>query len=923
MIMCGNVRTIIAAFWCLLTVCSANGQQTNVTGEFTNVTFPEFVKQVEKGTSCHFYYDEVELDSFVINTRIVDKALADALNQIFKSTPFHFSFDVFNNVFITKNSILQTTLSEDFFDPAKKIISKETDVAEDENVIKGKTRPSFTESKLFEIGSKSSVKKNSIILTGFVKDIKNGEALPGASLYIDSTYTGVVTDQFGYYSLTVKPGDHILEVTSLGMKETRRRLLIYGEGKLNIEMQDDIPTLKNVIVTSERRSNVRSTQMGIDRLSVKEIKDVPVIFGETDILRVVLTLPGVTSVGEASTGFNVRGGSADQNLILFDDATIYNPSHLFGFFSAFNPDVVKGVELYKSVVPVKYGGRLSSVLDVSTKDGNDKKISGSGGIGLLTSKFTIEGPLKKDKTSFILGGRTTYSNWLLKTVPNSAYSNSRASFYDLNIHISHTINSKNNLYLTGYLSNDNFRFNRDTTYKYGNKNVIVKWKHIFNNKLFALISAGLDNYQYNVTSNSNPVNSYKLTYDINQNNFKADFTYRPDNRQSFSFGLNAIYYKLNPGSFLPYGNQSMVTPDVLQDEQGLESAAYLGYQHNLTSNLSLNAGIRYSMFNYLGPHDTYNYLGGSPKEVATITDTSYYGSGKIIKTYQGPEYRVSLRYALPGDASIKIGYNTLRQYIHQLSNTVSISPVDIWKLSDRNIRPQTGQQISIGFYKNLNSNNIETSLEFYYKEFKNIIDYKSGASLLLNHHIETDIINSKGKAYGVEFLIKKLSGKLNGWLSYTYSRTLLKQDDALAGETINNGDYYPASYDKPHNVNFISNYKFSHRLSLSINVVYSTGRPITLPIAVFNSNGSQRVLYSDRNEFRIPDYFRSDVSFSLDGNHRVKQALHNSWSLGVYNLSARQNAYSVYFVQENGLIKGYQLSIFGTIIPYLTYNFRF
>jgi CarboxypepD_reg-like domain/TonB-dependent Receptor Plug Domain len=923
MIMRCVARTLTAGFLCLLCTCFAEAQQAHINGEFNNVKFSDFVRQVENGSSWHFYYDETSLDSFIINTTIIDKSLPEALNQIFNNTPFHYSFDVFNHVFITKNNTLQTSLSDDFFSPDKTRVTKETDIDQNEKVIKEKPRPSFTENKLFEIGSKSSAKKSNAILTGFVKDIKNGEALPGASIYIDSTYTGIVTDQFGYYSLTVQPGNHVLEVSSLGMKETRRRLVVYGDGKLNIEMQDEIPTLKNVIVTSERRSNVRSTQMGIERLSVKAIKEIPVIFGETDILRVVLTLPGVTSVGEASTGFNVRGGSADQNLILFDDATIYNPSHLFGFFSAFNPDVVKGVELYKSVVPVKYGGRLSSVLDVSTKDGNDKKISGNGGIGLLTSKFSIEGPLKKDKTSFILGGRTTYSNWLLKTVPNSAYSNSKASFYDLNLHISHTINSKNNLYLTGYLSSDDFRFNRDTTYKYGNKNVILKWKHIFNNKLFALISTGLDNYEYNVTSNSNPVNSYKLSYSINQNNFKADFTYKPDNKQSFSFGLNAIFYKLSPGSFLPYGSSSLVTPDVLQDEQGLESAAYLGYEYNVTTNLSVNAGIRYSMFNYLGPRDTYTYLMGVPKDRSTITDTTSYSAGKFIKTYQGPEYRISLRYVLPGDASVKIGYNTLRQYIHQLSNTISISPVDIWKLSDGNIKPQTGQQFSIGFYKNFNSNNIETSLEFYYKEFKNIIDYKSGASLLLNHHIETDIINSKGKAYGAEFLVKKLTGKLNGWLSYTYSRTLLKQDDAFAGESINNGEYYPASYDKPHNVNFISNYRFSHRVSVSLNVVYSTGRPITLPIAVFNSNGSQRVLYSDRNEFRIPDYFRSDLSINLDGNHKIKQTLHNSWSLGVYNLSARQNAYSVYFVQQNGIIKGYQLSIFGTIIPYLTYNFRF
>lgn len=919
----GVVRTGIAGVCYILFAFSASGQDIRVNGEFYNMTFPRFVQQVETTNNCHFYYQETDLDSFIINTKIVNQPLAEALKSIFNRTDYRCAIDAWNHIFITKNTNLQTTLSEDFFNPDNKKAFVETDALPSEPVKKEKSASSFTENKLFEIGSRSSVKKGNAVLTGFVKDARNGEAIPGASLYVDSSFTGVLTDRFGYYSLTVSPGIHTLEVSSIGMKATQRHLAVYADGKLNIDMQDYIPSLKNVIVIAERKSNIRSTQMGIERLSIKSIKQIPVVFGETDILRVVLTLPGVTSVGEASTGFNVRGGSSDQNLILFDDATIYNPSHLLGFFSAFNADVIKGVELYKSVIPVKYGGRLSSVLDVATKDGNDKKISGTGGIGLLMGKFTIEGPIKKDKTSFILGGRTTYSNWLLKAVPNSAYSKSKASFYDLNIHISHTVNARNNLYLTGYMSNDNFRFDKDTTYKYGNKNLIIKWKHIFNNKLYGIISGGADHYEYTVSSNSNPVNAYKLAYDINQTNFRADFTYTPNNIHSFNFGFNTIYYKLHPGSFLPSGSQSLVAPDVLPAEQGVESAGYLGYQYNISSNLSLNTGLRYSMFNYLGPHDTYNYVPGLPKETATITDTTAYVAGKIIKTYPGPEYRISLRYALPGDASVKLGYNTLRQYIHQLSNTISISPTDIWKLSDANIKPQTGQQFSLGFYKNFNSNNIETSVEVYYKDLNNIIDFKSGASILLNHHIETDIINSKGKAYGAEVLMKKLSGKLNGWLSYTYSRTFLRTDDALAGEKINKGSYYPASYDKPNTVNFISNYKFSHRLSMSVNVVYSTGRPITLPIAVFYSNGAPRLLYSDRNAYRIPDYFRTDLSVNLDGNYKVKQRIHNSWSFGVYNLTARKNVYSAFFVTENGAVKGYQLSIFGTAIPFISYNFRF
>ncbi len=909
--------------FCILSAPSLRAQNTTVTGTFTAMTFPEFVKKIEATTPYHFYYDTTSLNSFIVNITASNEPLNELLKQIFLSTDYRFAADAGNHVFITKNKTLQTTLASDFFIPEKRSSAAESDSLQNEEIQKLKSKPVFTENKLFAIGSKSSAKKGNAILTGFIRDIKNGEAIPGASLYIDSVYTGIVTDQFGYYSLTIKPGIHTLEVSGLGMKDALRHLIVYNDGKLNIDMKDYIPSLKAVVVSAEKKSNIRSTQMGVERLSVKTIKDVPVVFGESDILKVVLTLPGVTSVGEASTGFNVRGGATDQNLILFDDATIYNPSHLLGFFSAFNTDVVKGVELYKSVIPVKYGGRLSSVLDVSTKDGNDKKISGTGGIGLLTSKFTLEGPIVKDKTSFILGARTSYSNWILKAIPNSAYNNSRASFYDANIHISHTINAKNNLYFTGYISNDNFRFDMDTTYKYGNKNAILKWKHIFNNKFYGIVSFGLDHYQYDVSSNTNPVNSFKLNYDINQTNFKADFIYRANNKQSLSFGLSSILYKLHPGSLLPYGSQSLVQPDVLAPEQGLESAAYFGYEYNISPNLSINAGLRYSMFNYLGPHDVYNYVPGIPKQASTITDTSIYASGKIIKTYQEPEYRFSLRYILPGDASVKIGYNTLTQYLHQLSNTITISPTDIWKLSDPYIKPELGTQYSLGLYKNFNSNNIETSVEVYYKDLKNLIDYKSGATILLNPHIETDIINSKGKAYGLELLVKKNSGKLNGWLSYTYSRTFLKSADSLAGEIVNKGAYYPASYDKPNTLNFISNYKFSHRLSLSVNVVYSTGRPITLPIAVYDAYGAPRLLYSDRNAYRIPDYFRTDISVNLDGNHKVAQTFHNSWSFGIYNVTARANVYSAYFVSENGAIKGYQLSIFGTLIPFISYNFRF
>ena len=901
-------------------------QQTHtISGDFSGLRFPQFVEKIEATTACYFYYNSSDLDSFVVNVQANNSSLDDLLKRVFVNTSYRFSIDSLNRIFITQRIPIVTRLPQHFFDKGN--VGEDTsgvDIALLNEGGKKEDTVAVNENKVYQIGVKNNNSAGGkATLAGYVREAKTGEAIVGAVIAADSSGTEIITDGFGYYAITLSKGSHVLHVNSLGMKEAKRQIVLNNDGKLTIELQTHVATLKEVIVLSEKRSNVKGLQMGLERLSINTIRHVPVAFGEADVLKVVLTLPGVTSAGEASTGFNVRGGATDQNLILFGDATIYNPSHLFGFFSSFNPDVVKGVELYKSTIPEKYGGRLSSVLDVTTRDGNSKKLSGNAGIGPLTSKFTLEGPIVKDKTTFILSGRVTYSDWLLHAIKNNDYKNSQASFSDFNALVTHTINSKNTLYLTGYLSFDKFRLNSDTMYKYGNKNGNIKWKHIFNNKLYDVITTGYDHYEYGVSTSQNPVNAYKLHFDINQANFKADFNYSPNNKNKIDFGFNTVYYLLHPGSFDPNDGKSLIKPDALQKEQALESALYVGDQYSITSKLSLSAGLRYSLYNYLGAHDVYNYLPGLPKSGNTIIDTVSYSSGKIIKTYGGPEYRLAARYAFNDNTSVKLSYNTLRQYIHLISNTTVISPTDVWKLSDPNIKPQLGNQVSLGLYKNFKANTIETSVEVYYKHIKDYLDYKSGAQLLMNHHIETDVLNSRGKAYGAELLIKKTSGKLNGWISYTYSRTFLQTDDPQGGENVNGGTYYPASFDKPHNVNVIANYSFSHRFSLSANAVYSTGRPITLPIAIYDLGGGERVYYSDRNQYRIPDYYRADISFTMEGNHKVKQTAHNSWSFGVYNLTFRKNAYSVYFTEVNGQIKGYKLSIFGTAIPFVTYNIRF
>jgi len=919
---------ILLVCWMRLGFFEVSAQDKKlISGDFQGLSFAQFVNTIESQADYHFYYNISQFDSFSVNLSVKNKPLNIVLDEIFLHTDFHYAIDPQNNVFVVRRYKIEATLPKDFFSRKKNANDSSgsfvlTDYSEEDR--QNEKLKSSLENKLFQIGIKTNtIKQGSATLAGYVRDIKTGEAIIGAAIYIDNPPIGVTTDQFGYYSFTLPRGRHSLKITSVGMKDTKRQIMLYSDGKLNVELQEFIASLKAVTVISEKNSNIKGLQMGVERMNIKTIKQVPVVFGEADVLRAVLSLPGVTSVGEASTGFNVRGGSADQNLVLFNDATIYNPSHFFGFFSAFNPDVVKDVELYKSSIPEKYGGRLASVLDITSRDGNKKKFSGAGGIGPLTTRLALEGPIVKDKTTFILGGRTTYSDWLLKTIPNQDYSNSSASFYDVNLRISHEINAKNNIYLTGYFSNDQFRLNNDTLYKYRNKNANIKWRHNVNNKFYGILTAGYDGYEYSISSQHNPVNAYKLAFDINQTNARLDFAFSPNATHSIDFGINSIYYQLHPGSFTPFGDKSLVIPDHVQAEQGLESAAYLGDKFAISPRLSLNAGIRYSIFNYLGAHNVYQYAPGVPRQEGTIIDTASYAKNKNIKTYQGPEYRVALRYSVSDNASLKLSYNTLRQYIHLLSNTTTISPTDIWKLSDPNIRPQTGEQFSLGYYQNFKSNTIETSVEVYYKRMHNYLDYKSGGVLVMNHHIETDVLTTRGKEYGVELMIKKLSGKLNGWISYTYSRTLLQQDDPLAGETINHGDYYPANFDKPHNLNFIGNYRVNHRFSISLNVVYSTGRPITLPIAIYDLGGSQRVYYSDRNQYRIPDYFRTDLSMNIEGNHKIKKLKHSSWTIGVYNLTARKNPYSIYFTEENGIIKGYKLSIFGTAIGFITYNFRF
>jgi hypothetical protein len=893
-------------------------EQVLLTVNLNSGTLKDLVQTVESQSSYHFYFRDSDFDSFSVTVSAERKSLGFILDEVFKNTSYHYAIDPQLNVFLTKDVVITTQLLSDIISSENRPTNQPVISNDEEN----NRIAALNERRVFNLGNKDS-RKARAILSGTVKSMNNDEPIIGAAVTVQNSSAGVATDEKGNYSLELPTGKHILTIRSIGMKSTIRTVVLNSDGRLNIEMVPESANLKEVVVTSDRDSHVKGLQMGVEKLDIQTIKYIPSSFGEVDVLKAMLTVPGVKTVGEASSGFNIRGGATDQNLILFNNSTMYNPFHFFGFFSSFNAETIESVELYKSAIPAKYGGRLSSVLEVEGRAGDMNKFKGSAGIGVITSRFNLEGPILKDKVSFLVGARTTYSNWIFKLVPeNSGFKNSEASFYDVNATVTGKINDRNTVSVSGYISHDESNLNTDTTYEYSNRNISAEWTSELGKKLSSELIFAHDHYDYGSQSTADPVTAYRLKFSINQTSLKANLAYELNDSHTLNFGVNSIYYSINPGVFTPLGSESVIQFDSVEPEQGLESALFLDDTYTITSALSVNAGIRYSMFNYLGAQAVNEYAPGVPRTEDNVIGIKKYDQNELIKTYHGAEVRVSARYAFTDNFSIKASYNTLRQYIHMLSNTVAISPTDTWKLSDPNIKPQFSEQYSFGVYNTI-FKTLQTSVEVYKKKIENYLDYKSGAVLIMNDHIETDVMTTQGKAYGAEFMIRKPAGKLNGWISYTYSRTLLKMDDPIAGENINRGEYYPASYDKPHDFGLVLNQKVTRRLSFSLNTNYSTGRPVTIPIGVFYYGGSPKTLYSDRNGYRIPDYFRMDFSINIEGSHKLKQWIHTSWTFGIYNLTGRKNPYSVYYISENGVINGYKLSILGTAIPYLNFNFKF
>jgi outer membrane receptor for ferrienterochelin and colicin len=914
--------TLTISFLLIITWLIPHQVFAQETYNFRFSTLDSIVNTLEKQLPVRFYFAPSQTDTLLLNLQAEKHKALDVLEKELHKNGFSF-YHIGGTKWLILKGNLQQEIHQAFFkDSLENGRHKEEELS---LMVQEEKITADSENRLYTLGNPELSGTEGIVrITGYIRDHVNGEPVSGMTVMTEDKKHYTMSDTYGFYSLTLPRGYNTLHIRGFGYKDSHRYVRVFSEGSLDLNIEEEVFSLQGIVISAEKMENVRNVRLGLERVRADRIRHIPMAFGEADVIKAVLTLPGVKSVGEASGGFNVRGGATDQNLVLYNQGTIYNSSHLFGLFSLFNNDVISNLELYKSSIPVRYGGRISSVLEVNTREGNKNNFTGSAGIGLLTTKFTLEGPIVKDRTSVLLAGRTTYSDWLMKLIPEgSGYNNGTANFYDLNLGVSHRFDNKNQLFVNGYFSRDNFSFDPQVSYRYQNINTSVRYRSVLRDHTNMVLSGTYDKYNYHTLDSTNIGMGYNMSFSLQQTSLKADFTTKPGGGHTLNYGLNALYYFLDPGSFLPLDNRSLVVPDMLQRERAVETAVYLGDTWEITPEFSIEAGIRYGFYTALGPKDYYTYAPDVPKSKETRTDSLSLGSGKMVAPYHAPEFRISARYAFTGDFSLKAGFNSMRQNIHMLSNTTVISPTDIWKLSDANIRPQKGWQTALGLYKNIYNNTVEVSLEGYYKEMDRYLDYAPSAKLLMNHHIETDVIETQGRAYGIELMIKRSAGRLNGWLSYTYSRTELCQSDPSIQDPVNGGNWYPAPYDKPHDLKFVGNFKFTHRFSLSMNLDYSTGRPITMPVGTYYYAGGWRLLYSDRNAHRIPDYFRLDIAFNIEPSHKLTLLTHSSITIGVYNVTGRKNPYSVFFKTENNTVRSYMLSIFGCPIPYVTYNIKF
>jgi len=902
-----NILKILSAFILIfflnLELFAQPIQEKRINGKFQKVNLQEFFNALEKDYNIHFYYRTEWVKTYVVNQEFKDTPLIQVLNLLFDRQPLSFRF--FQN-----NSVV--------------VFPKGSD---------GRQKIGADEPQILVIGDPMNEGRyNSALIKGKVLDGKNTEPLAGAVVFHPQTGIGTTTNANGTFELDLPTGDHTLQVSFMGYEILSQQIKLIENGTVNFELFEESHNLEEVTVMGDDTKATKA-QMSMVKVNSRIMKELPVLMGEADVIKSVVMMPGVKSVGEMSSGFNVRGGNNDQNLILMDGAPVFNTSHLFGFFSMINPDAVKDVTLFKGGIPASYGERVSSIMDVQLKEGNTENLKFYGGIGLINSRFTLEGPfVKKKKSTFLIGGRSTYSDWIMRQSRNAQFMNSVAHFYDVNGTLNLSLGENNTLKLMGYLSNDVFNLNSNSLYTYGNTIGSLNWKMNLSKQVISNLSLAYSKYNFNLDQQDPdlPDDDYRLITGLEYGSTKYILSWLPNEKHRINTGFQAIGYKIRPGEIEAITTPTNVVHEKVANEQAIELGVFADDDIELSASTALNIGLRYARFMSMGPATVLNYDPNQTINSGSVTDSTVFGTWETAKMYHGIEPRLALKLDLSSGGSVRMSYQRIHQFMNQISNTSVMSPADFWKSSDAHIRPLISDQFALGLFKTPQKGLFETSAEIYYKKLQNLPEYKNGAILVMNHHVEADLINANGYAYGLELYAKKNSGRLNGWVSYTYSRTMRKTDNRFPDEVVNAKKYYPSVYDKPHDLSTVMNYQISRRWRFSGNFVLSSGRPVTLPELKYTYGGKQVVYYSDRNKYRMPPYHRMDVSITLDENLRRKRMWKGSWTFSVYNLYGRKNPYSVFYRKDPSIQQTdknqyaiYKLSVIGVPVPSITYNFKF
>lgn len=911
-------KLLLVSFLFFFYLNTIEGQE-KISIKIDNLSLKESIDLIEDKTEFKFYYLGSWINNDIkITENFVDKSIDYILSTIFTPTDLNYFVFEKNKIILTKNSKIHLSSYKNI------IVSKDTITKAEKESVQPVFISNTVSTKVIKIGKeKTTAYRNEYRLSGFVKNKNTSKPIPNLVLLIKNKNIYTTTDKKGYYSFRVPFGYNEIETVLLGYEKLTTKIIMYNNGSHDFYVNENSLNLDEIVIEANAKKNVKAVISGVNQIKIEEIKVVPQVLGERDLLKIATTLPGVVSAGEGSDGVNVRGGKTDQNLFLLDKSVLYNPTHFLGLFSAINPFTTKDFKVYKGNVPSEFGGRISSVFDISTKKSSVEEFSGEASLGPVTSNIALNVPIVKEKSGLLVGLRSTYSNWMLKLIKDEKLKNSSAFFFDAIAKYNHVFNENNSITTSGYYSTDSYSIASDSTNTYSNKILSADWTHRFNDKSYGNLSISNSSYNFKIDYEGNTNKNFNLNYKIDELNLKLKMNYDYSLKHKFNYGVATKLYNVNPGSIEPKGSKSIIAPFSVQKERALESAAFISDEFTLNKKMSFNFGIRYNIYAALGESTQRIYQEGSPRNDDSVIRTEQYKDYEVYKTYQGFSFRFSTRYSIDDELSLKASLHNSHQFIHRLTNNTLATPTDIWKLSDYNIKPQKAIQATFGIFKNIDGDLYEISLETYFKKYENILNYKVGASLLLNEHIETEVLQGPGKSYGAELLLRKNKGDLNGWLSYSYARSFLKLDSNFPSERVNNGEFFPTNFDKPHNLNVVLNYKLTKRFSLSSNFTFQSGRPITYPSGKYSQGGNNFIIYGDVNKHRIPNYYRLDIGFNAEGNHKLNKIGHSFWNFSIYNVLGKNNPYSIFFVTDNGVIKSYQSSIFSTPIPTITYNFKF